>query len=66
MIIKQRYNVMLNPNIVNILDKIASDMFVSRSEIISKILYQYIIDNNLSLNSDHDEIIDQVCFEEIF
>ena len=66
MIVKQRYNVMLNPNIVNILDKIASDMFVSRSEIISKILYQYIIDNNLSLNSDHDEIIDQVCFEEIF
>lgn len=66
MIVKQRYNVMLNPNIVNILDEIASDMFVSRSEIISKILYQYIIDNNLSLNSDHDEIIDLVCFKEIF
>lgn len=47
MLIKQRYNVMLNPNIVSIIDLQANKYCVSRSELISDILYSYVVNNGL-------------------
>lgn len=55
MIIKQRYNVMLNPNIVSIIDFQANQLCVSRSDLISNILYSYVVVNGLySEFSDSD------------
>lgn len=66
MIIKQRYNIMLNPNIVRILDKLAQDSFTSRSYIIGDILSSYIIEHDLMCSSDSDiEIPGQEVFNDV-
>lgn len=54
MIVKQRYNIMLNPNIVQILDKVARNKFTSRSDVIGDILSSYIVENDLMCSSDFD------------
>lgn len=63
MIIKQRYNIMLNPNVVAIIDKISKDEFRSRSEIIGEILLQYINEHNLSTVPDVYEVSGQIDIE---
>lgn len=54
MIVKQRYNIMLNPNIVQILDKVARNKFTSRSDVIGDILSSYIVEHDLMCSSDFD------------
>lgn len=63
MIIKQRYNIMLNSNVVAIIDKISKDEFRSRSEIIGEILLQYINEHNLSTVPDVYEVSGQIDIE---
>lgn len=56
MVLKQRYNIMLNPNIVLILDELACKLSSSRSELIGDILSSYIIESNLNLEFSVNEI----------
>lgn len=63
MIIKQRYNIMLNPNVVAIIDKISKDEFRSRSEIIGEILLQYINEHDFSAVPDVYEVSGQIDIE---
>lgn len=64
MIIKQRYNIMLNPNVVRILDNEAEKNLMSRSELVSEILLLYINEHDLVCSYDDSDISGQVNFEE--
>lgn len=55
---KQRYNIMLNPKIVNSIDIICADNGLSRSEFINSILSDFLLDNGLDSRPESNEIID--------
>lgn len=55
---KQRYNIMLNPKIVNSIDIICADNDLSRSEFINSILSDFLLDNGLDSRPEPNEIID--------
>lgn len=65
MIVKQRYNLMLNPNIVKILDNEAERSLVSRSELVGEILLLYINEHDLVCSYEDSDISGQVDFSEV-
>lgn len=56
MIIKHRYNVMLKPRSMEILEAQSRDLDISRSALIDRILDEYISENGLFLVRDPDRI----------
>lgn len=66
MIIKRRYNVMLKPRSMDILESQSRDLEISRSALIDRIIDEWIIENGLFLDpSDMDIIEGQKTFEEV-
>lgn len=59
MIIKQRYNVMLKPRSMEILEVQSRKLDVSRSALIDRIIDEYISENGLFLVRDRDQIAGQ-------
>lgn len=66
MIIKRRYNVMLKPRSMDVLEKQSRDLEISRSALIDKIIDEWIIENGLFLDPSDVEIIEgQQVLEEV-
>lgn len=63
MIIKQRYNVMLKPRSMDILEAQSRKLEVSRSALIDRIIDEYISENGLLLVRDRDQIAGQEVLE---
>lgn len=56
MIVKERYNIMLNPRIVEIIDMEAAKLDLSRSAYINDLLLQYIAESDLFLSNSDDSV----------
>ena len=54
-ILKVRINIMLSPRIIKILDNVASRHFLSRSQLISNIIFDFLKNNNLFCCDDDGE-----------
>lgn len=52
---KVRINIMLSPRIIKILDNVASRHFLSRSQLISNIVFDYLKNNNLFCCDDGED-----------
>lgn len=63
MIIKQRYNVMLKPRSMEILEAQSRKLEVSRSALIDRIIDEYISENGLFFVRDRDQIAGQEVLE---
>lgn len=60
MLKKVRYNIMLFPRIIAAIDLQARRLETSRSDLIQQILSDYIIENDLYINSPEEEIDGQL------
>lgn len=58
MIVKRRYNVMLKPRSMDILEAQSRDLDISRSSLIDRIIDEWIIENGLFLDPTDRELID--------
>lgn len=58
MIIKRRYNVMLKPRSMDVLEKQSHKLDVSRSALIDRIIDEWIIENGLFLDPSDTDIIE--------
>ena len=58
MIIKHRYNVMLKPRSMAVLEKQSRDLDISRSALIDRIIDEWIIENGLFLTPVGDDLIE--------
>lgn len=56
MIVKERYNIMLNPRIVEIIDIEAAKLDLSRSAYINDLLLQYIAESGLFFSNSDDSV----------
>lgn len=66
MIIKRRYNVMLKPRSMDILESQSRDLDISRSALIDRIIDEWIIENGLFLDpSGMVDIEGQETLEEV-
>ena len=57
---KERYNIMLFPKIIAVLDNHARNLEMSRSDLIQQILSDYIIENSLYLSSAEEQLSGQI------
>lgn len=57
---KERYNLMLFPRVIESIDFQARRLDCSRSELIQKILSDYIIENDLLINQAEEQIDGQL------
>ena len=60
MLKKVRYNIMLFPRVIAAIDLQARRLETSRSDLIQHILSDYIIENDLYINSSEEEIDGQL------
>lgn len=60
MLKKVRYNIMLFPRVIAAIDLQARRLETSRSDLIQQILSDYIIENDLYINSSEEEIEGQL------
>lgn len=60
MLKKVRYNIMLFPRVIAAIDLQARRLETSRSDLIQQILSDYIIENDLYINSSEEEIDGQL------
>lgn len=58
MLKKERYNIMLNPNYMLILEKYSDRMCVSRSYLINEILKEFIEEKGLNTNGINYDVMD--------